>query len=42
MWQFMLGFSMGIYIGTYYQCKPTLDIVLKTVRDNMPKEKNKK
>jgi len=24
MWQFILGISVGLYIGTYYNCKPLL------------------
>ena len=27
MWQFIIGFTSGIYIGTYYDCEPTIDII---------------
>ena len=41
MWQWLLGIGMGIYIGTYYNCKPSLEAVTKLVRDNMPKQRGK-
>jgi hypothetical protein len=25
MWEFIVGVSFGIYIGTYYDCKPTIE-----------------
>ena len=47
MWQFILGFGSGIYIGTYYDCKPSLNFIkncLKNIipEDAIPKEKNSK
>ena len=29
MWQYLFGFSTGIYVGTYYECKPTIDKIIK-------------
>lgn len=34
-----MGFASGVYVGTYYQCKPTINIILKAIKDNTPKEK---
>mgnify|MGYP001214984954 CR=1 FL=1 len=39
MWQFIMGFASGVYIGSYYDCKPSIDFILKTIKDNAPKEK---
>ena len=41
MWQFLFGFTLGVYAGTYYNCKPTLDLILKTIKENIPDEKKK-
>jgi hypothetical protein len=41
MWRFLLGFASGIYVGTYYDCKPTLINIEKNIRDYMPSKKNK-
>ena len=47
MWQFLAGFGMGVYIGTIYDCKPTVnfvrDCLKKTIPDDaMPIRKDKK
>ena len=39
MWQMMLGFAAGVYVGTYYDCKPTIKIIHTMVKDKIPKEK---
>jgi hypothetical protein len=41
MWQFLAGFASGVYVGTYYNCKPIICEIEKKVRDYMPNEKNK-
>jgi hypothetical protein len=41
MWRLLLGFASGIYVGTYYDCKPTLINIEKNIRDYMPSKKNK-
>ena len=33
MWQMLCGFSLGIYIGTYYNCKPMIEQVVLMVKD---------
>lgn len=41
MWQFLCGFSAGIYVGTYFECKPTLDNVIHIIKTNIPEKKEK-
>lgn len=38
MWQFLVGFSTGIYIGTTYDCKPTVKYITDCIKNNVPKE----
>ena len=38
MWQFMMGFSVGIYVGTIYDCKPTVTYVSNFLKNNIPEE----
>ena len=47
MWQFLMGFGAGVYVGTAYDCKPTIifmkDCFKKIVPDEaIPKKKDKK
>ena len=39
MWQFMVGCITGLYIGTYYDCKPKLDYMKKYIKDQFPEKK---
>lgn len=39
MWQLVTGFAAGIYVGTYYDCKPTILLVEQMVKDKFPKER---
>lgn len=32
----VLGTGIGIYIGTYYKCKPVLDYIVQSVKDMCP------
>ena len=41
MWQFMVGFGIGMYIGTSYNCKPQIDNIIKIIKKNIQKQKNK-
>ena len=41
MWQFLTGFSLGVYVGTFYDCRPAIKAVQIIICENMPKEKNK-
>lgn len=31
MWHFLFGFSAGVYVGTYYECKPTIEKITKWI-----------
>ena len=35
----MLGFIAGVYVGTWYDCKPTLERITNIIRENFPKSK---
>ena len=37
MWQMFCSFGLGIYIGTYYNCKPMLEQIVLMVKE---KQKN--
>ena len=37
MWRFVAGLGVGVYIGTYYECKPTITRVKRFVMDNFPR-----
>lgn len=39
MYRFLLGFAAGVYVGTWYDCKPMLEKVTKFIEDNSPKSK---
>ena len=36
-----MGFIVGVYFGTHYNCKPVLDDISKYIKQNFPKEKGK-
>ena len=38
MWQFIMGFVGGVYVGTAYDCKPTVDFVKGWVKKAIPDE----
>jgi hypothetical protein len=38
MWRFIAGFGIGVYVGTYYECKPTLEYIRKVITDQVPKK----
>ena len=40
MWQFICGFCGGIYVGTYFECKPTLEKVVHFVNTSLPDNKD--
>ena len=41
MWQFVLGFGAGVYVGTYFECKPTLERIKDCVKSALPEKKDK-
>ena len=40
MLQFIVGFVFGAYVGTYYDCKPSLDHMKKIFKDYLPPPKS--
>tara|TARA_B100000900_G_scaffold413954_1_gene439210 strand:+ start:3158 stop:3355 length:198 start_codon:yes stop_codon:yes gene_type:complete len=38
MWQFLLGFGAGVYVGTKYDCRPCMRYVEKHVVEYFPKK----
>ena len=38
MWQFLMGFSVGVFVGTKYDCKPTIDFVRTCIKNNVPRD----
>lgn len=38
MWQFMMGFSLGVYVGTLYDCKPTVVYIKNFLDKTIPEE----
>ncbi len=38
MWQFILGFGAGIYVGTNYDCKPTISFISTCIKNNIPED----
>ena len=41
MWKFIMGFTSGIYVGTYYDCKPIINQIQQKIKDFIPNEKSK-
>jgi hypothetical protein len=42
MLEFIFGFISGIYIGTHYNCKPTLQKIEKYFKTYFPPKEEKK
>ena len=40
MWQFALGFSVGVYVGTYYDCKPMIKRTVDCIKHWKPEERD--
>ena len=38
MWQILCGFGAGVYVGTVYDCKPTLQFVKTCIKNFVPEE----
>jgi hypothetical protein len=38
MWQFLMGFGAGVYVGTSYDCKPTVSFITNFIKNNVPKD----
>lgn len=33
-----MGFGMGVYVGTNYDCKPTMSFIATCIKNNVPKQ----
>ena len=42
MWKLIVGFVSGVYVGTYYNCKPTISTIQSFVQKNIPEKIDKK
>ena len=40
MFQFLFGVTLGVWLGTKYDCKPYVDMVSKFIVENIPKERS--
>ena len=38
MWQFLMGFGVGIYVGTNYDCAPTINFINNCLKKNIPED----
>ncbi len=38
MFPFLCGFATGVYVGTYYNCKPTIEYITIKIKENLPKD----
>lgn len=38
MWQLLLGFGAGVYVGTKYDCRPCMKYVEKHITEYFPKK----
>ena len=36
MWQLLVGFGAGVYVGTVYDCKPTVEFISTCIKNNIP------
>ena len=41
MWQFLCGFGVGVYAGTFYDCRPCIKTINNFIKDNIPEKKPK-
>ena len=39
MWDNILFIMLGIYIGTYYNCKPWMDKICESVANKIPEKR---
>ena len=38
MWQFICGFGTGVYVGTYYNCKPVIEYLRMKAKEIIPED----
>ncbi len=39
MYQLLIGFGLGIYVGTYYDCKPIMKTLGEHIKNYLPPKK---
>ena len=42
MLYFILGLGVGVYLGTYYNCKPILVTIGEKIKEYLPEKKDDK
>lgn len=42
MWQFLFGFGTGVYVGSFYDCKPYIKRAIECAKTLKPEERNDK
>jgi len=40
MWKYLVGFGVGVYVGTYYDCRPYIKKAIDFAKEHVPKEKD--
>ena len=40
MYQLIIGFGCGLYVGTYYDCKPILKKICSKIKESIPEKKD--
>jgi hypothetical protein len=38
MYRALLAFATGVYIGTYYDCKPIVNQITKLIKEHIPEK----
>ena len=38
MWQVLMGFGAGVYVGTVYDCKPTINFLKECIKKTIPED----
>lgn len=38
MWQIIMGFGAGVYVGTVYDCKPTISFLKECIKKTIPED----
>tara|TARA_R110002074_G_scaffold208115_2_gene376656 strand:- start:2512 stop:2634 length:123 start_codon:yes stop_codon:yes gene_type:complete len=39
MWRFIAGLTSGVYLGTYYDCKPIVNKISEYIKEQWPAKK---
>lgn len=33
------GIAIGVYVGTYYDCRPTIETIKRVIEENFPRNR---